>query len=326
MNGRADNGNEIRMGVEIDRWGRPTAYYFENGMRHPGDFQFPSNTVAGPRFNRIRAEEIIHLYLVERPGQTRGVPWLASTIERMHHLHGYEQAEVVAARASSSLMGFITSPEGQLYGDEVQDGERLTDFAPGQFKYLQPGESITVPSLNRPGGEFDPFMRAMLRAVAAGVGCSYESISKDFSQTNYSSSRLSLLEERDNWKVLQSWLIDNLHQRVFERWLDLAVLSGTLDLPRYETDPEFYRRPRWMPRGWQWVDPAKEVAAAVEAVQAGFKTQAEIIAESGGDIEEVFQQRRRELDLAQSLDLDFTTKVETPAPDDGSNTGAMGIN
>lgn len=314
MNGTAPNGNEIRMGVEIDRWGRPTAYYFEGGFRHPGDFQFPASTGAGPRYNRIPADEILHLYLVERPGQTRGVPWLSSAIERMHHLHGYEQAEVVAARASSALMGFVQSPEGELYGDAVENGERLTDFRPGMFHYLNPGETVVVPNLTRPGGEFDPFMRAMLRAVAAGVGCSYESLSKDFSQSNYSSSRLSLLEERDNWKQLQQWLISNFHQPLFERWLDLAVLSGALDLPRYETDPTFYRRPRWMPRGWQWVDPAKEVKAAMEAVQAGFKTQAEIIAEAGGDIEEVFRERRRELDLAEELGLDFSTKVEVQQP------------
>lgn len=313
-NGTAENGNEIRMGVEVDKWGRPTAYYFAHGMRHPGDYQFQPQAYTRDKMTRIPARNIIHLYRVERPGQTRGVTWFASAIERMHHMSGYEQAEVVSARATSALMGFITSPEGELFGDDVEQGERVSTFEPGVFKYLNPGEQVQVPNLNRPGGEFDPFMRAMLRAVAAGLGCSYEAVSKDYSATNYSSSRLSLLDERDHWRVLQSWLVENFHQRVYERWLDLAVLSGTLSLPRYEIEPDFYRQPRWMPRGWSWVDPQKEILAYKEAEKAGYITKAQVIAESGGDIEDVFEQRRRELDLAEELDLSFDTDSVAPEP------------
>ena len=319
-NGQAENGNEIRMGVEVDRWGRPQAYYFAKGFRHPGDYMFSMNgSYIREKWIRVPAEEILHIYIVERPGQTRGVPWMSSAIERLHQMAGYEEAEVVAARASASLMGFITSPEGELSADDVFQGDRVTEFSPGKFAYLAPGEQITVPNINRPSGEFDPFMRAMLRGVSAGLGCSYEAISHDFSQTNYSSSRLSLLEEREYYRILQDWLIENFHQPVFERWLDLAVLSGTLDLGRYEMDPGFYRKPRWMPRGWGWVDPQKEVASSILAVQAGFKTVGQIIAESGGDIEEVFQQRKREVDLAEQLGLNLSTDV--PPAQEPTDTG-----
>jgi lambda family phage portal protein len=311
-NGKAPgSGNDVRMGVEIDRWQRPVAYWFLN--KHPGDYQFPNTTVtSAQQRTRVSADEVIHLFQMERPGQTRGVSWFASAIKRLHHLSGYEEAEVVRARASSALMGFITSPEGELQGDEVIDGERVSAFEPGTFKYLAPGESVSVPSLDAPDGQFEPFVRGMLRAVSAGMGVSYEQLSHDFSQSNYSSSRLSLLEERDNWRMLQRWLIENLHQRVFDQWLDLAVLSGSLNLPLYETDPERYRQVRWMPRGWAWVDPQKEVAAYREAEMAGYTTKAEIIAENGGDVEDVFQQRRRELDLAAELGLTFDTSTASP--------------
>jgi lambda family phage portal protein len=244
---------------------------------------------------------------MERPGQTRGVTWFASAIQRLHHLQGYEQAEVVRARASSALMGFITSPEGELQGEEVMNGERVSNFEPGVFKYLAPGESVSVPQLDAPDGQFEPFLRAMLRAMAAGVGCSYETISRDFSQTNYSSSRLSLLEDRDHWRILQNWLIENLHQRVFDAWLDMAVLSGALPLPNYELQADRYKAVRWMPRGWAWVDPAKEVEAYALAVRNGFKTLSEVVAEQGGDLEELMRARRQELDDAEQLDLKFDT-------------------
>ena len=311
-NGTAPNSkNEVRMGVELDSWQRPVAYWFRN--KHPGDYTFPAATVdTAKQRTRISADEILHLFLTERPGQTRGISWFASAVKSLHHLAGYTEAEVIRARASSALMGFISSPEGELIGDDVMDGERVTSFEPGVFKYLAPGESVSVPSLDAPDGQFEPFVRGMLRAVSAGLGVSFESISHDFSQTNYSSSRLSLLEERDNWRMLQRWLTENLHQRVFEQWLDLAVLSNALNLPVYEADPERFRQVRWMYRGWAWVDPQKEVAAYKEAEMAGYTTKAEIIAENGGDIEEIFQQRRRELDLADELGLTFDTSTAAP--------------
>ena len=222
-------------------------------------------------------------------------------------LAGYEEAEIVRARASSALMGFITSPEGELEGDDVYDGERVTAFEPGTFKYLASGESVTVPSLDAPDGQFEPFLRSMLRAVSAGMGLSYENLSHDFSQTNYSSSRLSLLEEREHWRTLQRWLIDNLNQRVFEQWLDLAVLSGVLNLPVYEVDPERFRRVRWMPRGWGWVDPQKEVAAYKEAIRCGFKTLSDVVAEQGGDLDELLTARKAELEKLDELGITVDT-------------------
>lgn len=305
-NGTEDNGNIVRMGVEKNQWGRPVAYWFY--PYHPGDYLF--KTVELSKYKRVPASEIIHLYKHERPGQTRGIPWFASALKRMHQVAGFEEAEVVAARASASIMGFIKTPDGELQADAVQDNQRVTDFSPGKIEALGPGEEFQAFTPSRPGGQYDPFVRAQLRAVAAGVGVSYETLSKDYSQSNYSSSRLALLDDRDQWRSLQKWLVQHFHQRVFEEWLDMAVLSGALDLPNYWVNQEAYRAVRWMPRGWSWVDPAKEVAAYKAAVRSGFMTQAEVVAQTGCDIEELMMQRQREVEMAESLGLVFDTNPE----------------
>ena len=305
--GPAPDGSEWRMGVKVDRWGRPLSYAFRT--RHPGDIQ----NGLGHQLVEVPAAEILHLAMIERPGQTRGVPMFAAAIKRLHHLAGYEEAEVVRARAASSLMGFITSPEGELQGDEVYQDERVSNFEPGVFKYLAPGESVNVPTLDAPDGQFEPFMRAMLRAVAATTGVPYPSLSADYSQTNYSSSRLELLESREHWRTLQQFMIEHLHRPVFEQWMRAAVAVGQLDLPGYELMPERYDAVKWFPRGWGWVDPEKEVNAYKEAVRCGFATQAQIVAEQGGDLEELLVARKAEVDRAQELELQFDTN---PADDD----------
>jgi lambda family phage portal protein len=295
------SGNEWRMGVRVDMWGRPITYAFRS--RHPGDL---TNGV-GWKIIEIPADQIIHLKITERPGQTRGVTWFAAAVKQLHHLGGYQDAEVIRARATASLMGFITNDEGEVTADGVVEGERVTNFEPGVFKYLKPGERVEVPQLGSPNTNFETFMRAVLRSVAASIGVSYETVSRDFSQSNYSSSRLSLLEDRENWRMIQNYMITHLHRAVFERWLDAAAAVGAVILPNYTQLRSRYQAVRWFPRGWGWVDPEKEVASYKDAVRCGFMTQAQVVAELGGDLHELARARAEEVGANNQLGLVFDT-------------------
>ena len=306
-------GNEWRNGVEVDEWGRPVRYAVLT--RHPGDTFFQGNPAPTRKHVFLPADDVIHLFMPERPGQNRGVPWFHSVMADAHQLQGYEEAAVIRARAGASIMGFITNNEGELIADDVENSERISEFSPGTFKYLSPGEQITVPDIDSPDQQFEMFVKNKVRRFASGFGCSYETLSRDFSDTNYSSSRLSLLEDREHWRVVQKYLIDNMHMRVFREWLNLAVLSGYCDFPDYELRPERYLSPRWMPRGWSWVDPLKEVKAYREAEQAGYMTKQQIIAYSGGDFDDNVAELAREQKIAADAgvkldkDLDLTDEA-----------------
>ncbi len=303
---RAPNGNSIRMGVEIDKWGRPVAYWLY--PTHPGDYQF--TTFVPSAFIRVPADEIIHPYLIERWPQTRGVPWFHSVLARLHNMAGYEEAEIVAARAAANIVGFIKTPDTSL-GDAVVNNQRVIDTTPGQFQTLLPGEDFTGFAPGRPNAALEPFMRYMLRSMAAGVGVSYESLSRDYSQSNYSSSRLALLDDRDLWRMLQGWLIRNVLDVIFKDWLESAVLAGELLIPDFYSNRQKYESARFKPRGWSWIDPTKEVIAYKLAVRSGFMTVSDVIGLTGGgaDAEDVFKARRGELDMMSDLDLIFDTDV-----------------
>lgn len=285
--GQQVDGGEWRLGVHVNIWGRPVEYAFHT--THPGDVR--GRRTAGQRVI-VPADQILHLFIPERPRQTRGVTWFASAIKKLHQAEGYVEAEVVRARANSSLMGFITTDgeaAGETLGEEV-DGDYVTQFEPGVFKTLFPGQDVKVPQLDAPDGQLEPFLRTILRSMAAGTGVAYESVSKDFSQTNYSSSRMSLLEERENWKAIQQWLIRELHKPVFAAWLRAAVGAGELSLPGYDTAPErFEDAAKWVPRGWEWVDPEKEGRAYRDAVRSGQMTRAEVVMSRGGDWNDTIQ-------------------------------------
>tara|TARA_R100000084_G_scaffold25676_1_gene9160 strand:- start:470 stop:1903 length:1434 start_codon:yes stop_codon:yes gene_type:complete len=303
--------NEWRNGVEVNEWGRPVRYAMLT--RHPGDNFVGGHPSANVKHLFLPAEDIIHLFMPERPGQNRGVPWFHSVMADVHQLQGYEEAAVIRARAGASIMGFITNNEGELIGDDVENSQRISEFEPGTFKYLSPGETVSVPDIDSPDQQFEMFVKNKVRRFASGFGCSYETLSRDFSDTNYSSSRLSLLEDREHWRVVQKYLIDSLHKRVFKEWLNLAVLSGELAFADYELRPERYNKAKWMPRGWSWVDPLKEVKAFREAEQAGYLSKADVISSySGGDYDETISALAREQQFAADAgvkldkDLDLT--------------------
>ena len=171
-------------------------------------------------------------------------------------------------------------------------------------------------SPSRPNTALEAFMRYMLREMAAGVGVSYESLSRDYSQSNYSSSRLALLDERSLWRVLQGWLIRDHLAPIYRSWLDAAVLSGVVQIPDYFRRREHYQKVRFKPRGWSWVDPAKEVQAYAAAVANGFMSRSDVIASigNGQDREDVDKAIRADIDRAKELGLTFNQGSASAAP------------
>jgi lambda family phage portal protein len=299
--GLEQNGNRVRMGVELDDWSRPVAYHFLN--YHPGDYQFSSDQIAKKRRTRISADEIIHLYSIDRPGQTRGVTAFASAIMRLNNLKGYEEAEIIAARASSAMMGFVRTPDQELFEDGTFEDQSVLDFAPGSIRRLAPGEEMQFFSPSRPDDAFTPFVAQMLRAVASGVGCSYTQVSSDFSKSNYSSSRLELLETRAHYKTLQQYMIEKLCQPIYERWVEMAVMSGQLRMPAFDMDPDRYYECKWIAPAAQFVDPQKEAEAYKSMIRSGIMTLSQVIALHGGDFEEVMRQRAHELATMDELGI-----------------------
>jgi lambda family phage portal protein len=315
-------GNELRMGVEVDGFGRPQFYWLRN--RHPSELRF--NNYAPDSIERVPAENIIHLAVIDRWPQTRGEPWMHTAIRRLGDIDGYSEAEIIRARAQAVRMGFIKTPEDAAsFSEEDDNGDFNLEMEPGTITRLNPGEEWQDSSVTAPNPQLDPFMRYMLREMAAGIGVSYESLSRDYSQSNYSSSRLALLDDRDLWKTLQLWFIRNFRQRVHRVFVRQAVLAGAITgvtVEQYALDPRKYEAVRFKPRGWSWIDPTKEVDAATQAVKSGFTTVSEVIAQNGNgrDIEDVIEEREQELEMMSEANLVFETSPdfydkEEPEPD-----------
>lgn len=302
-----DHNKNIRMGVERDKFGRPLYYHILKN--HPNDTSFPTYENYSNRYQRIPADQIIHFYHQERPHQTRGVPPLSACIRDLKMLDGYMEAELVAARVSASKMGFFKSGGADGYqGEDLMDTHTpVMSASPGNFEQLPIGMEFQAFDPQHPTTAFRDFTKGVLRAIASSLGVSYNTLANDLESVNYSSLRQGALEERDHWKCEQSKIIDKFHNVIFEHWLDMALLTDLLNgLPASKYNK--FNTAVWKPRGWQWIDPKKEIDALAVGMANGFISYSDVQASYGRDIEDVFAQIQYEREMAKEYGI--TTAFE----------------
>lgn len=318
-NAALPGGNEIKMGVEFDSWRAPIAYHLLTA--HPGD-QFMGWKPR--RRERVPVGEMLHIFVPDRVLQTIGAPAPSATLLRLKMLSGYEEAELVAAREAACKGYGIKRPAPEQYTGEEPASNELQDIEPGMGLDLNPGEEYFGIDPQHPVEAFPVFIKSILRAVAGGLGVSYNSLANDLEGVNYSSLRAGLLDEREEWKAVQAWLIEELCEPVFERWLGLALAGGFIRMVNGSALParnyEKFNAPEWKPRRWPWVDPLKDMQASVLAVEKGFDSRRRIIAEEGKDIEEVFLEQKEDAALAGEYGLEFNSEGGKAGSGEGKNS------
>lgn len=312
----AHNGNQIRMGIEFNRIGRRVAYHFFK--EHPGEqFLIDSNSLGRVR---VPFSQVIHVFRPLRAGQKRGRPWLASVIVAIHELGQYDDAETVRKKGAAMFGGFITRPGGDdiapggAMGEEKEDASDadldVVAMEPGTYPALPPGWKVDFSNPVDVGGGYEAFTKRQDRRIARGFGgLTYEKYTGDLADVNYSSIRAGNLEfQRLCLMIIQNVIAFQFCRQTANYWLDQAVLSGALNIPDYTTNRRKYQRIKWCHDGWKWVDPEKDIKAEKMSIRSGLKSRAEVIAESGRDVEEVdaeiAEDKKRADDLGLVLDTD----------------------
>jgi len=312
--------NAIRMGVEINSYGRPVAYWLKGS--HPGEvYQINLGYQENAR-QRIPAEDIIHEFVADRPEQVRGMPWAHAAMIRLNNLGGYEEAAVIAARVGASKMGFFTTPDGQaevVSTGTLDDGSTepplAMDADPGSFQSLPEGVNFTPFNPDYPTAMYADFVKANLRGVASGLGVAYHTLANDLEGVSFSSIRSGTLEERDSWMLIQEWFSQSFLDRVHAEFMQSALAFGQIALPNGSTLPitklDKFSQHAWQPRRWEWVDPLKDIEADIAAINAGLKSPQSVAAKLGLDYEDLLVEIKAAEDLRKTIGVEL---ANTPNP------------
>jgi lambda family phage portal protein len=299
FNRASGNGiNAIVMGVEIDKYSRPVAYYILSAH----------STIQGQREReRIPAEDMIHGFMVEFAEQIRGIPWMSSSILTLHHLSKFEESAMLAARKGADTIGFFVTPDGTppVVGGGDESQEPIEVSVPGSYDTLPDGVDYRPNETKYPDAMLEAFTKGFLRRVASGFNVTYNGLANDLENVNFSSIRAGVIEERDQWMTLQKWFDEVFLRVVYEEWLKVSLLKGIIKLPSGFSLPasrlEKFKAHHWQGRRWQWVDPAKDIAAARDSIKSAVLSPQMVAAQQGVDIEDVIEDIKRFEELTTGI-------------------------
>ena len=323
-------------GVEIDADGRPISYWVQTA--HPGDTlgfrplsKWNPVPTRDPKTGQRLAQLLFHK---QRPGQRRGVPYLAPVIQALKQLERYSESELMAAVISSMFTVFVKSELGAdaspLMGIEDADATPAAAgdvfLGNGLVVDLAPGEDVETANPGRPNAAFDPFVMAILRQVGVALELPFEILIKHF-QSSYSASRGALLEA---WKFFvrqRRWLVNRLCQPAYEDVIAELVARGLIEAPGFFESPVIRRA--WL--GSQWtgdampqIDPLKEANAAGKRVELGISTRDREARETNGStFLENHRQLRREEALRAEDGIESAPVAALAGPKEGDDADAL---
>jgi lambda family phage portal protein len=291
---------------------------------HPGELLY---TTRGPGMGfksfmssfytmaHTQGGDVLHIFRELRPGQVRGVPWFAPILTTARDHADFVDAVRVKARVEACFAGFIVNPddleplvdittEGPATNTSVSNPNLdVTTLEPGMLKTLRSGQDIKFaqPTTNT---QIDTMVLFDLMAMAAGVGVTYDQLSGDLRQANYSSLRAGKLDFRRLIEQVQfHMLIPQLCQPVWDRFIARAILAGALR-ERAKGYPC-----NWVTPAWEPINPKIDLDAEQHEVRSGRVSPQEYIAGKGSDWRKVQDDFKEFFDRADKLKLVFDIDV-----------------
>jgi lambda family phage portal protein len=314
-NANLDNGSVIKMGIELNQFGKPIAYH----LRLKEQQSVVNGSYNTALRERVVAKDIIHKFKATSTEQTRGYPEGHAVFALMADLQEFMRAALIASKigASSSIYLQRTDESGNTtidaLADIVEEDDELENFimevSPGDIRVLPKNTEMKTFDAKYPEANFVNYVQFMLKQIASGLNVSYFVLSNSLESVNYTSSRTGLISERDGYKREQDWFIENILEPIYEDWLETAMLNNAIKLINGSTIPvtkldKFLSSYRFHGRRWDWVDPLKDANANVILIENGLASRTQILAEQGVEYEDILADMKYEKELRASYGIE----------------------
>lgn len=304
-----DDGAKIKFGKQYADNGKLEGYWIRRS--HPGESDWTASSITQSDF--VPADQICHVYDVRRPGQATGVPFGVAALLKLRDVSDRDAAQLLKDKLAACFMAFVSDPDTEALAAGT---ELLDTLEPGVIEQLPPGKSITF-AQPPTSGDYVANQKFHLLSIAQAYEITYEALTGDLGNVNFSSGRMGWMEMR---RAVARWrwgiMIPQLLNRTASWYRDAAAITGMGRVTaRFEWTPPI----TWL------VDPAREIPAYIDAVRAGFMSLSEIQRMLGYVPELVIQELGADLDRARAaglkldVDLASTTGTVRPVPVDVNN-------
>lgn len=293
------NGNIVKMGIELNEFGRPVRYH---AYKRTPDAQLHGNIGnAMMQLVPIPAEDMIHWYDPKFANQTRGFSRFAPILLQLTWYRDFSNYSVINAKISAAKLGLLsdidpTNPMLEIPKTGKDAKKNITISAkPGSFQDIG-SKKLWQWDPKFPHEQQEPFARVMLREIASGAFESYSSLSGDYSQHNFSSQRGEAESIHRAKKAEQQSMIETIDLRIFEWMLEGAMMKGLLKISSYQT-PEEYNKPYFAGPSWDYINPVDESNAVRSDLEACLVSPFEVAAKKGRKYEDILRDRAEAIRL-----------------------------
>ncbi|MEZ3423186.1 MAG: phage portal protein [Lachnospiraceae bacterium] len=320
-----DARHRVVGGIEYNEYNRPAGYWIRQ-------YQIDGFSIAEPVY--IKADDVIFYYSKRRPSQIREMSDMAHTITRIRDTNEFMTAVSVKERIEACLAVFIKKalPVTGVGRPGMQSAEKKIDYdgkrlAPGMIQELNTGDEVYTVNPSGQSADAASFVKLHQKMVGAGQGLSYESTSRDLSETNYSSARQGAIEDELAFVEEEEQIIAILDE-IYETFVISCVLAGLVSIPGFWSNKEEFFLHEWIKMPKKWIDPLKEANATKVALNSGIKSYKQVAAENGMDWREQIDDMAEVLEYASEKGIglggvlfDGKLKEEKEGPGGQGNNG-----
>lgn len=318
IDGRMENGNIARKGIEHNEYGAEVAYWILD--QHPGDYLSLGSRMTS---TRISAADMIHVWDRRRISQFSGIPWLVAVVMEAYRMNDFRHITQDAARLQGSIVAFLESAYPDLngmLGTRPQLGGSTTpataaatgasepprEITSNTIQPVPPGTRVNMTTPTQPGDNFEPFTKDSQRHQSAGTGMSFEAYANNYTDSSYASARSGSLEERLSYGAQQRVIEVKENSKVMGWFMEACYLfkMSPVPMPGYAKDPlKYHEMAEGMFPGWSWVEPYKDAQAAALLIDMGIETHRSIASQRGNDwdmnIDTLIEETERKIELEE---------------------------
>jgi capsid protein len=298
---------DIADGMKLDADGNPAYYYVLKD--HPGETLGLSNTLAD--YHTYSADNMIHWFNADRPGQLRGVPEITPAIPLFSQLRRYTLAVLGAAETVADFAAV-------LFTNAPANGESAT-VTPMDIVTLEKRMATVLPEgwelgqikPEQPNSTYAEFKKELLNEIARCIGMPFNIAACNSAGYNYASGRL---DHQGYFKTIKNEQYDmagTVLDVLFMAWLAEARLV----LPMLKRISAGQILPhQWFFDGNEHVDPQKEAKAQEIRLTNKTTTLADEWGRQGQDWEVKLEQRIKEEAKEKQLREKYGIGQVAPSP------------
>ena len=286
-----------RLGVQFNKEGLKTGYWVWTS--NPNDM---ATNWTGIQSELISIDDVLQPFEVLRAGQVRGVPSGVAAFMKMSDFNDYEDAQLMRQKIASAFAMFVTGHEFKA-GEDQELTERIE---PGLIQYLPEGESVNFG--NPPAADgYSEYSKKILQGIAAGYEITYEMLTMDYSNVNFTSGRMAKIDVSGRFRKLQyNMMVPQVCVPIWRWFMDSLMMVGAMGV-FIDCDAS-----DWTAPPTQMLDPVKETNAIIAQISAGLTTWSEVARERGRDPEELMEEVKQERLKMAEAGINFTSVVLAP--------------